>query len=118
MENQWTTSFFTVRWLPLCGILSSLDLVCLGLCLGEFSICLLVGGILEGRRVLRFGRWCQYAFFGVWKERNLRCFEDVESSMEDILVLFFHTLYLWMVAFLSPLSLSFVDFLGRFSILS
>jgi len=36
--------------------------------------------------------------------------------MEDILVLFFHTLYLWMVAFLPPMSLSFVDFLGRFSI--
>jgi hypothetical protein len=64
--------------------------------------------------VLRFGRWCQYAFFGVWKERNLRCFEDVESSMEDILALFFHTLYFWTVVFLSPLSLSFVDFLARF----
>jgi Ca2+/Na+ antiporter len=60
--------------------------------------------------VLRFGRWCQYAFFGVWNERNLRCFEDVESFMEDILALFFHILYLWIVTFMSPLSLSFVDF--------
>jgi hypothetical protein len=54
--------------------------------------------------------WC------VWKEINLRCFEDLESSMEDILASFFHTLYLWMVAFLSPLSISFADFLVRFSI--
>jgi hypothetical protein len=34
--------------LPLCGILFSLDLVCLGLCLEELSTCLSVGGILEG----------------------------------------------------------------------
>jgi len=47
-----------------------------------------------------------YVFWCVWKERNLRCFEDVEGSMEDILVSFFHTLYLWKMAFLSPLSLS------------
>jgi hypothetical protein len=39
----------------------------------------------------------------VWKERNLKCFEDFESSMGDILTSFFHTLYLWTVAFLSPL---------------
>jgi len=39
------------------------------------------------------------------------CFKDLESSMEDILPSFFHTLYLWIVAFLSSLSISFVDFL-------
>jgi hypothetical protein len=32
-------------------------------------------------------------FWHVWNERNLRCFEDLESSMEDILTSFFHTLY-------------------------
>jgi hypothetical protein len=32
--------------------------------------------------------WC------VWKERNDRCFEDMERSSEDILASFFHTLYL------------------------
>jgi hypothetical protein len=52
----------------------------------------------------------------VWKERNLRRFEDVESFMEDILAIFFHTLYLWTVVFLSLLSLSFVDFLACFSL--
>jgi hypothetical protein len=36
--------------------------------------------------------------------------------MEDILATFFHTLYLWTMAFLSSLSISFVDFLVRFSI--
>jgi hypothetical protein len=55
-------------------------------------------------------------FWCVWKERNLRRFEDLESSMEDILASFLHTLYLWTVAFLSPLAISFADFLVRFSI--
>jgi hypothetical protein len=36
--------------------------------------------------------------------------------MEDILASFFHTLYLWMVAFLSLLSLSFVNFIIHFSL--
>jgi hypothetical protein len=71
-----------------------LDLVCLRLCLEELLTCLPVGEILEGRGVLQFGRWCQSAFFGVWKEINLRCFQDLESFIEDILVSFFHTLYL------------------------
>jgi hypothetical protein len=57
-------------------------------------------------------------FWCIWKEKNLRYFEDLEGSIEDILVLFFHKMYLWTVAFLSPLSISFADFLVRFSILS
>jgi hypothetical protein len=32
--------------------------------------------------------WC------VWKERNLRCFEDMENSLEDIVASFLHMLYL------------------------
>lgn len=79
-------------------------------------ICLPVDGSLEGRGMLQFERWCLFPFFSVWKERNLRCFEDLESSMEEILVTFFHTMYLWTVAFLCPLSISFVDFLVHFSI--
>jgi len=54
-------------------------------------------------------------FWCVWKEINLRCFEDLESSMEDILASLFHTLYLWTMIFLSPLSISFADFLICFS---
>jgi hypothetical protein len=45
--NQWITFFFTTMWLPLCGVLSLLALVCLGLCLEELSTCLLVGGCLK-----------------------------------------------------------------------
>jgi hypothetical protein len=41
-------------WLPLCGFTFLLDLVCLGLCLKELSIYLLVGGSLEGQGVLLF----------------------------------------------------------------
>jgi hypothetical protein len=55
-------------------------------------------------------------FWCVWREINLRCFKDLESSMEDILASFFHTLYLWTVVFLSPLTISFANFLVRFSI--
>jgi len=53
--------------------------------------------------------WC------VWKERNIRCFEDLENSMEDIVASFFLMLYLWTEVFLSPVSISFSDFLVRFS---
>jgi hypothetical protein len=56
--------------------------------------------------------WC------VWKKRNDRCFEDLERSSEDILASFFHTLYLWTVAFVSPLSFTFDEFLVRFSLSS
>lgn len=55
-------------------------------------------------------------FWCVWKERNLRCFEEMENSLEDIVASFLRMLYLWTVAFLSPLSRSFSDFLVRFSL--
>jgi hypothetical protein len=55
-------------------------------------------------------------FWGVWREINLRCFENLESFMEYILASFFRTLYLWTVVILFPLSISFADFLVRFSI--
>jgi hypothetical protein len=68
-------------------------------------------------------------FWCIWKERNLRCFENLESSLEEALELFLHTLYLWSealelflhtlylwsMAFLHPLSISFADFLVSFS---
>jgi hypothetical protein len=97
-------------------VLSLLVLVCLGLCLGEFLTCLIVGGYLESRGVPRFGRWCRHAFFDVLKERNNRCFENLERSLDNILASFLHTLYFWTVAFVSPLLLSFGDFLHRFFI--
>ena len=36
--------------------------------------------------------WC------LWRERNNRCFEDLERSSEDTLSSCFHTLYLWTIA--------------------
>jgi hypothetical protein len=46
----------------------------------------------------------------------LKCFEDLENSMENFVASFFHTLYLWTEAFLSPVCISFSDFLVRFSL--
>jgi hypothetical protein len=104
-------------WLPFYGITFLLVLVCRGLCLEELSTYLPVGGSLEGRGVLRFGRWCQSVFCGVFGRKEIVGVSRIlESSMEDIFVSFLHTLYLWMVAFLSPLSISFTDFLVHFSI--
>jgi len=67
----WTTFFFIVMWLLLCGLMSFLGLVCLGLCLGELSIYFLVSGRRVGQGVLQFGRWCLYAFFGVFGRREI-----------------------------------------------
>jgi hypothetical protein len=54
-------------------------------------------------------------FWCLWKERNDRNFEDREKSLEDILSFFYETLFLWTAAFVSPLSLSFSDFLVYFA---
>jgi len=67
----WTTFFFIVMWLLLCGIMSFLGLVCLGLCLGELSIYFLVSGRRVGQGVLQFGKWCLFAFFGVFGMREI-----------------------------------------------
>jgi hypothetical protein len=39
-------------------------------------------------------------------------------TLEKILASFYHTLYLWATAYVSPLSISFDDFLVRFSLSS
>jgi hypothetical protein len=57
-------------------------------------------------------------FWCLWQEMNNRCFEDLERSLEDFLSYCFHTLYLWTVAHLSPVSISYDDFLTRFSLSS
>lgn len=55
-----------------------------------------------------------YIFWCLWKEKNDRTFEDKERSLEDILSLFYSTLYSWTAVVIFPLSLSFSDFLVRF----
>jgi hypothetical protein len=57
-------------------------------------------------------------FWCIWRERNLRCFENLESSLEEVLELFFYTLYVWSMAYLYPLSISFAEFLASFSLSS
>jgi hypothetical protein len=51
------------------------------------------------------------------KEKNDRSFEDRERTLEEIKSLFFNTLYLWTVAFVSPLLISFHEFLVLFALL-
>jgi hypothetical protein len=57
-------------------------------------------------------------FWCLWKEKNNRCFKDLERSLEDIFNFVFHSLHIWTVAFVSLMSLSFIDFLVRFSLSS
>jgi hypothetical protein len=54
-------------------------------------------------------------FWCLWQERNNRCFEDLERPLKAILSSCFHTSYLWTVAHLSPLSISYDIFFIRFS---
>jgi hypothetical protein len=49
--------------------------------------------------------WC------LWKERNSRSYEDCDRTLEEIKSLFFNTLYLWTVAHVFPLAISYHDFL-------
>jgi hypothetical protein len=54
----------------------------------------------------------------VWKERNRRCFENLEGSLEEVLESFLLTLYNWSMAFLYPISVNYADFIVRFSLSS
>jgi hypothetical protein len=49
--------------------------------------------------------WC------IWRERNDRCFEDKLRSHEELLHLFFFTLFTWTAGWLAPRVISFFDFL-------
>jgi uncharacterized membrane protein len=56
--------------------------------------------------------WC------LWREINDKCFEDRERTLEEIKALFFCTLYLLTVVFVSPLVISFHDLLFFFLLLT
>jgi hypothetical protein len=45
--------------------------------------------------------WC------IWRERNIRCFEDTWQSFEEILHYFLFTPYTWAAGWLVPLVISF-----------
>jgi hypothetical protein len=57
-------------------------------------------------------------FWTIWRERSNNSFEDLERFLEDIISYFFHTLYLWTATFVSPLMISYDDFLVCFSLSS
>jgi hypothetical protein len=46
---------------------------------------------------------------------NDRSFEDREKTLEELKSLIFYTLYLWTAAFISPLVISYHNFLVLFS---
>jgi len=46
-----------------------------------------------------------------WRQKNIRSFEDRERILEEINSLFLKILYLWAVAYVSPLTISYSDFL-------
>jgi nitrogen fixation-related uncharacterized protein len=54
-------------------------------------------------------------FWCLWREMNNRSFEDLESTLEEILFSFYLTLYFWTMAYVHLLSFSFDDLLARFS---
>jgi hypothetical protein len=53
--------------------------------------------------------WC------IWRERNIRCFEDSLRSFEKICHYFLFTLSIWTAGWLASTVISFPDFLSRFS---
>jgi hypothetical protein len=92
-------------------------LVCLGLCLGELSIYSHVGGRRVGQGVLQFGRWCLFAFFGVFGMREiLGVLKTWKIPWRILLLRFFIRCIFGRRLFLSPVCISFSDFLVRFSL--
>ena len=47
----------------------------------------------------------------LWRERNIRCFEDIERSSPDLKLFFFRTLVDWLFALQKQSFPSFIDFL-------
>jgi hypothetical protein len=56
-------------------------------------------------------------FWCLWREINDRSFEHRERTLEELKSFFFNTLYLWTVAFVSALVLSYRDFFFFFCFL-
>jgi hypothetical protein len=54
--------------------------------------------------------WC------IWRERNARLFEDVETSMVELRKRLIDTLYFWIAPHHSLSVFTYVDFLNLFSV--
>ena len=52
-----------------------------------------------------------YLMWCLWRERNTRCFEDIERSIPDLKLFFFKTLLDWLFALQKQSLPSFIDFL-------
>jgi hypothetical protein len=88
---------------------------CFGLCLDELSTCLLVAGLLFALGVLLCRRWCPIVFCDVFERKEMiRVLRNVRRCWRS-LRRFSSILYLWTTAIISPLDLSFHDFLAILS---
>lgn len=81
MESLWII-FFIVRLLVLCGMFSSIDLSCLGLCLGKLSTCMLVSGLLATLEMLLCGKWYFRAFCGVFEGKGVTLIFHIRDAHE------------------------------------
>ena len=72
MRRMSITYFFTVRLFVPFGTQCSAGLVCLGLCLVRWQICLQVGSWEVGLGVLLFGRWFLSALCSVYGWKGMR----------------------------------------------
>ena len=50
----------------------------------------------------------------LWRERNSRCFEDIERSIPDLKLFIFRTLFDWLFALQNQSFPSFIDFLDSY----
>jgi hypothetical protein len=49
-------------------------------------------------------------FWIIWRERNNRCFEDLENVVVDIVASMLNTLYIWKVAYLAPIPITYTKY--------
>jgi hypothetical protein len=105
-----------------CGVVNALwnaILIRLGLCrvmpssVRELLACWCSGGRTRNAVVWKMIHLC--LMWCIWRERNVRCFEDSSRSFEEILHYFLFTLYTWTAGWLAPLVISFPDFISLLS---
>jgi hypothetical protein len=109
--GSWWITFSIVMWLPPLGVLFLVVLESPGLCLEVLLICLIVGGPMAGLGVLWYEKWCLRASSGVYGRKGMIGSLRIERMLSKILSFFYEILYLWTAAYMSPLSVSFNNFL-------
>ena len=96
MGRQWIICYFIVERLIGCGVWCSDLLGSLGSCQDWLRILFLGGGIGIGKHLSSIWNlvplclmWC------LWRERNRRTFEDLDSSDDQLLASFSDSLFDW-----------------------